>query len=258
MDKYTLIAKYYDEAYQAKKGLVDQDFYLETARGNGGPVLELGCGTGRILLPIARAGVEIWGVDLSPSMLSILQEKMSAEPEAVKAKARFIEDDIRSVDLQKTFPLVIIPFRALQHMYTVDDQIAALTSAKRHLAEDGLLVFDVFNPRFDLLTMGGGSEIREMAWPAGTNTEVVRFFKKGDLDSVRQVYNGSFIFRTYRDGKLISEEDTPFEMGYYTHPQLQLLFKITGLDVVESFGSFDKKPLRQGASEMIFLLKHVS
>ncbi len=258
MDKYGLLAKYYDAAYDAKADLVDLDFYLDLAKKNGGPVLEIGCGTGRVLTPIARAGLDIWGVDVSAAMLAILKQKIRVEPEAVKARVRVAEGDMRRFDLGVQFPLAIMPFRAMQHMATVDDQIAALATAKRHLSGDGLLVFDVFNPKLDLIAAGVGSEIREMAWQSGENEETVRFFRKEAVDTVNMSFSGSFIFRVYRDGRLVSEEEDRFEMSFYTYPHLQLLFRAVDLEVIDAYGSFDKKPLAHGAAEMIFALKRAS
>jgi len=80
-------AKYYDEAYASEEGLDDLEFYVDMAKASGGPVLELACGTGRILLPIAREGIAIHGVDNSLPMLSVLQDKLRQEPKEVRVDA---------------------------------------------------------------------------------------------------------------------------------------------------------------------------
>jgi ubiquinone/menaquinone biosynthesis C-methylase UbiE len=85
-DTYEVMAKYYDGAYAAKKDLVDVPFYVELAKGMGGPVLEIACGTGRVLLPIAREGIEIHGVDNSPAMLRILRAHLKEEPPKVASR----------------------------------------------------------------------------------------------------------------------------------------------------------------------------
>ena len=129
---------YYDAAY-AEKDLVDRNFYLDLARKFGGPVLEMGCGTGRITLPVAREGIAVTGVDSSPSMLEVLRRKLDDEQESVKRAVQTIDGDFRTLELAGKFPLVMIPFRPMQHMYTTEDQLAALTSARRHLTEQGVL-----------------------------------------------------------------------------------------------------------------------
>ncbi|MFO8036659.1 MAG: class I SAM-dependent methyltransferase [Anaerolineales bacterium] len=130
----------------------DIDFYLEVARELGGPVLELGCGTGRICMPIARAGVDIVGLDLSEHMLDTCRGKLSKEPHAGQDRVRLIRDDMQDFNLDQDFSLVITPFRSFQHLLTVEDQLACLDSVRRHLAEGGTSILDIFNPAIDRLT----------------------------------------------------------------------------------------------------------
>ena len=82
-DEYAAVAEFYDYIvpYLNRE---DLDFYVDMAKESGGPVLEVGCGTGRILIPIARAGIEVTGLDLSPSMLALCRKKLSQEPAAVQ------------------------------------------------------------------------------------------------------------------------------------------------------------------------------
>src|SRR5689334_12746087 len=88
-------AKYYDEAYASEESLDDLKFYVDLAKASGGPVLELACGTGRILLPIAREGIAIHGVDISLPMLNVLQDKLRQEPKDVRELVSTAHDDIR-------------------------------------------------------------------------------------------------------------------------------------------------------------------
>lgn len=256
-DAYSLAAKHYDAAYSAKIDLVDRDFYLDLAGEYGGPVLELGCGTGRVTLPLARQGHDVTGVDASRSMLAVLRAKLASEPASVRRRVRVVEGDFRTRSLRDRFPLVIIPFRPLQHMYTAEDQLAALGNAGSHLADGGVLAFDVFNPRFDKLLSGDGEEHLELEWPDGDGTgrTIRRFFVKEGFDPVNVVFAGRFIFRLYEGGRVLSEEEEPFRMSVYTYPHLKALFFAAGLETVGEFGSFDRKPIDPAAPEMIFLLK---
>jgi SAM-dependent methyltransferase len=151
IDSYSVTAKYYDGAYSAKQDLVDLPFYLDLAAQTAGPILEVACGTGRVLLPIARRGVEIHGMDNSRPMLQILEKHLAREPHGVRQRVTLHEGDMRDFRLGAQYPLVIIPFRPMQHMHTVADQVSALTSAASHLSESGILAFDVFYPKFELI-----------------------------------------------------------------------------------------------------------
>jgi SAM-dependent methyltransferase len=256
-DAYHVIANYYDGAYAAKLDLVDLPFYLELAEQSRGPVLEIACGTGRVLLPIARRGIDICGVDNSQPMLNVLNEHLAREPRETRDRVTVHQGDMRSFRLNRKFPLVIIPFRPMQHMFTVDDQAAALKTAATHLTDTGILAFDVFYPKFDTIWTNVGVEVPEMEWttPSDPTRLVRRSFRKDAVDKINQIFSFTFIFRTYQSGDLILEETEAFRLGYYTYPHLRALFKLAGLEPVAEYGSFAKAPLDNAAEQMIFLLR---
>jgi SAM-dependent methyltransferase len=258
-DIYSLSARHYDSAYDAAH-LVDAPFYIELAKQIGGPVLEIGCGTGRVLLPIARAGIEIHGLDQSPAMLGVLNGKLDREPEEVRRRVRLHTCDMRTSRLDRKFALVTIPFRPLQHMHTLNDQIAALRTAAHHLRDDGRFAFDVFYPNFHSLLAGIGEERFEMEWLVeGQSKQIIRrYYRKDAIDKIRQSFSGTFIFRTFEEDHVVHEETAPLHMTWYLYPQLRALFCLAGLEVVEEYGSFSKEPLDNSSSEIIFILKKAS
>ncbi len=125
----------------------DLPFYLERCREAGGPVLELACGTGRLTLPLARAGVDIVGVDRSGSMLA----RARAKARRARVRLPLLRADILDLDLDRRFALVMLPFNALQEFYRHREVAGVLATARRHLAPGGRFVFDVFNPDVRLL-----------------------------------------------------------------------------------------------------------
>ena len=257
IDSYAVLAKYYDGAYAAMKDLIDVPFYVDLAKRIGGPVLEIGCGTGRVLIPIARAGMTIHGVDRSLPMLGILRQKIEQEPPLVRERIRTHSGDMRNFRLEKKYPLVTIPFRPMQHMPSVEEQVRALTTATFHLDEKGILAFDVFYPKFEMLQAGLGEEILEIEWadPSAPGRIVRRYYRKDAVDKIHQVYALTFLLRTYEGQDLIREECESLSLSYYTYPHLRALFLLTGLEVVEEYGSFRREPLDNSATEMIFLLQ---
>ncbi len=256
-DSYGVTARHYDGAYAAKQDLVDLPFYLELAEQIGGPILEIACGTGRVLLPIARKGLEIHGIDNSRPMLEILKKHLANEPEQVRRSVTLHEGDMRDFRLGAQFPLVIIPFRPMQHMHTVEDQVSALRTAALHLRAEGILAFDVFYPKFDVITSKMKEEVFEFEWtPAPGSGEVVRrYFRKESVDKINQIFYFTFIYRTFRDEEMILEETEEFQLSYFTYPHLRALFLLAGLEVVQEYGSFAKAPLDNHAEQMIFLLR---
>jgi SAM-dependent methyltransferase len=140
LSSYDAIAELYDP--WSASVVEDVAFYLEEARRSGGPVLELGVGTGRIAVPIAADGLRVIGVDSSRAMLDVC---------ARRAALAGVQLDLRVGDLRKPpvkehVPLVICPFRSLLHMHTDDDRLSVLRAAHDLLVPGGRFVFDVFAP----------------------------------------------------------------------------------------------------------------
>jgi SAM-dependent methyltransferase len=137
---YDQIARIYDP--WSRTVVEDVPFYLEEAQRSGGPVLELGVGTGRIAVPIAASGIDVVGVDLSTGMLEVARERADLAGAAVDLR----HGDMRDPPVEGRFPLVLIPFRSLLHMETDSDRRAVLRVVRRLLAPEGRLIFDVFAP----------------------------------------------------------------------------------------------------------------
>ena len=175
MSSYDQIARLYDP--WSRSVVEDVAFYVEECVRSGGPVLELGVGTGRIAVPVAAAGVPIVGVDLSAGMLDVARERASLAGVSVDLRL----GDMRDPPVDGTFPLVIIPFRSLLHMETDRDRRTVLRVVAGLLAPGGRFVFDVFTPGADDIadTHGRWLErepgIWERAdWDEGTRTLILR------------------------------------------------------------------------------------
>lgn len=145
----------------------------------------------------------------------------------------------------------------MQHMFTIDDQLAALRAAASHLDENGRLAFDVFYPKFELISTGIGQEVLDLEWTTKSTPPktVRRYFRKESIDKIHQTFAGAFIFRTFECENLIHEETEPLKMSYYTYPHLQALFKLAHLEPIEEYGSFAKAPLDNTSDQMIFVLR---
>jgi hypothetical protein len=142
-------------------------------------------------------------------------------------------------------------------MYTLDEQVNALATAASYLEPAGMLVFDVFYPKFEAIAGGIGQEILELEWPRPSDpTKVVRRdFRNESFDKINQTFRLTFVFRTFQGSKLVSEEAESLTLSYYTYPHLRALFRLADLEPLREYGSFAKTPLDNSAEEMIFLLR---
>ena len=201
-DDYAIAADLYD-CVVPYANRPDVAFYVDEARSAGGAVLELGCGTGRVLIPTARAGLEITGIDASSSMLGICRQRLGAEPPEVQSRVTLIEADMRSFDLGRQFALATIPFRPFQHLVTVDDQLACLAAIRRHLSDNGRLVLDIFNPSLDLLANHplGEESGHEPEFVTPDGRRVIRCYRTVAQDRFQQTGSHELIYDvTHPDG----------------------------------------------------------
>jgi SAM-dependent methyltransferase len=187
------------------------------------------------------------GIDGSPQMLARCRAKLAAEPAAVQGRVQLAEHDMRAFDLGVTFPLIIAPFRVVQHLTTVDDQLGFLATAAQHLAPGGKLVFDAFNPRFDMLVKADGME-REDApdtrLPDGRTFR--RAYRIARVRWLEQVSESELIY--YVDGKRYVQA---FEMRWYLRTELEHLLACAGFGVRQMYGDFARGPVVEGCPDLI-------
>ena len=150
----SLFVDAYDAFYSSSAPQIAGDlaFYERIAREVGGPVLELACGTGRIALPLAEAGLQVTGVDRSEAMLTIARRKLAALPASVQGRTTLVDQDMSVLDLRRRFGFVFVAFRSFQALLTIDLQRKSLEGIRRHLEPTGRLALHLFDPRLDLLT----------------------------------------------------------------------------------------------------------
>lgn len=241
--------------YNARR---DADFYVEEALAHGGKVLEVGCGTGRILIPAARLGAEITGVDRSPRMLAQCRTRLGEEPPEVQKKVTLVHADMRDFDLGRQFSIIMIPFRPFQHLVTVSEQISALRAMHRHLEPGGRLVFDVFNPKIQYLVEDNSREredTAEVILPDGR-----AFRRTGRVAAVHVADQYSEIELIYyvrgADGKT-QRLVQGFPMRWYWRYEVEHLLTRCGFRVKAVFGDFNRSPLTDVSPEMIFMAERI-
>jgi SAM-dependent methyltransferase len=225
---YDSIARVYDP--WSASVTEDVEFYVEEARASGGPVVELACGTGRISVPIAKAGISLIGVDASAGMLEIAREY--GDTEGVRELLDLRLGDMRDPPVTERVPLVLIPFRSLLHMTTEADRLRALGAARELLVPDGRIVFDVFAPSSEDVHDTHGRWIEREPG----------IFERADWDE------GS---RTLTLSVRRGAEASTMHLAWLSPPEWRLLLDRAGFDVDAQWGWFDHRPYR-GGEDVVF------
>ncbi len=236
--------------------LGDIPFYVEEAERSGGPVLELGVGTGRVALALAAAGHEVAGIDLSAAMLRRAEAKLAALPDALRVRARFHVGDMRAFALGRRFPLAIVPFRAFQHLLEPADQRRALDCIRAHLEPAGHLIIDLFDPRLDYCLPGAGTHVpeRELRDPATGNAVRIRVVERRN-DAVRQVFTETWEFTERApDGAVLRDEREDLALRWTYRQEARWLFELSGFAVEAEYSDFRRAPPAYGA-EQVWMLR---
>jgi SAM-dependent methyltransferase len=192
----------------------DIAFYNRLAeRLNASRILELGAGSGRVSIPLARRGLEVTGLELSAKMLEIGRENATSDG----VKVNFMHGDARDFKLDQQFPLVIAPFNALMHLYTLSEQDRALSCIKAHLEPGGVFAFDVYVPNFGLegVLRQEGETFLE---PDGTRTDV---FVLQRIDKAAQIVTTTYYVDTISPEKTLSRNVIELTQRYFTRFELQ-------------------------------------
>jgi len=247
------LAHYEDPAYYAATYRWRQDdvrFYVELARGAGGPVLEYGAGEGRVALPLARAGVEVTGVDHSRPMLDRLRARLKDEPEDVRARVALRAGDMRRVRLRRRFPLVLCTFNTALHLYSREDVESFLARVREHLAPGGRFVADLAFPVLEDLARDPNRAHHAPRFRHPSTGEVVRYWEHFDYDRVRQVLFVSAFFEPVL--RPDARWTTPLAHRQFFPCEWETLLHYNGFEVERVDGDFEGGPLERTSDTMVF------
>jgi len=242
--------KYYRDTarfYDAFAERPDKTLYLELARRFGSPILELACGTGRITLALAQAGYEVTGIELSPEMLEITQEKLRQLPKDVQSRVSLNHGDMTNFQLDERFAMVIIPM-SFKFLLTTNDQLACLRQVRKHLTDNGALILDLY-PR----------EIIDLE-------ETEKYTKEIDGATITRTYNYStdlvaqlrhctaLVDSVYSDGKT-ERIETKVVVSIVMPREAELLVRTAGFEIAEEYGGDDFSEYTPESSKRVLVLK---
>ena len=238
----------------------DVEFYRRLADETGGPILEVGCGTGRVTVPLAEAGFEVLGVDLSAPMLRVAERRGATLDPAVAARLSFAHADMTTLDLGREFALVITPSRVFQFALTTEAQRQALAALRRHVRpDDGRLVLDLFDPLLDFVVPSDAPPTRagEVVHPTSSNR--VTWAVTGRYpDPARQLVVEDWTYRELdASGEELRSETERLTLRWSTRSEMRLLFELEGLEVVGDYGDFGGGPPAYGR-EQVWVLRRAS
>ncbi len=207
-------------------------------------ILELCCGTGRLTIPIAKDGYNICGVDYTASMLE--QAKAKADEAGVEIK--FIEADIRTLDLPEKYDFIFIPFNSIHHLYKNEDLFQTFETVKKHLKEGGLFLLDCINPNIQALVRDAKEqkEIAEYTTKDGRKVLIKQTMQYENTTQVIRIEWHYFI-----NGKFDSIQN--LDMRLYFPQELNSYIKTNGFNIIHKFGDFKEGKFKDNSEKQIFV-----
>lgn len=244
---YDIWADLYDVVYSHLVN--DVSFYTKEALKSTGPVLELGCGTGRITLPIAQSGLRIVGLDNSDSMLSVARRKTEQPPHL---PVTLLADDMRTFSIGQRFPLIIIPFAGFCSLTDPVDQLSTLKQIRRHLSPHGKLILDM--PVADPYASRQGNipyHFRNVSdSPSGRRFQIWQFTNYAFHD---QISNNSLLIEEIEKGTIAQRWHKYFPLRLTNRWEMHHLLETCQFKIEELYGDFNYNPFSDTSENMIWI-----
>ena len=225
------------------------------AAAGPGPLLELGCGTGRVLRPLARAGYEITGIDLSAQMLEYCLARLETEPAGTRDRVTLLVGDMTSFDLGRRFAAIFCAFNTFHHLRTVEQQLACLDRCRAHLMAGAPLVLDLFNPD-PAPGDGGGDESADaeanalvVDWEDGRR--IRRWLSACDYNRRLQCNECEMTYEVRETDGTTRRLIETFPMRIVYRYELEHLLARCGFRVTAWYGGYDLQPFTEESLGMI-------
>ncbi|HHV55519.1 MAG TPA: class I SAM-dependent methyltransferase [Firmicutes bacterium] len=248
---------YYDwpELYEATSPGVPGDisFYQAQAGRTGGPVLEIGSGLGRISFALARAGLDVVGLELSPRMLEEAERRRLAQPD-LRGHVQFVAGDMRDFSLGRRFPLIIMPYRTFLHCLTQEEQLATLSRVREHLAPGGRFIFDFFLPDLQLIASEDSSYHFRGRYRHPRTGRMFLLWEATEFDRLEQRIDDHLFFDLLDEkGQPVQRVYGSFSIRYVFPAECTLLLRLAGLELVEVLGGFHHEPLTEASTDAVWI-----
>lgn len=253
-DFYERIAPYYDLLHADLKE--DVGFVLTLAGRAEGPVLELGCGTGRLLLPLARAGHAVTGVDLSQAMLRRARARLSQASEDVRRRVWLVEQDVTSFEVEeKEFGLVLFSYNTFLH-FDPPSAVAACRAAGRHLRSEGTLFIDVTNPLLMARTPNDRFLTLERTLSDPESGNIVLVLASNRVDEAAQILHITWVYdATPAASGPVHRTVAEAAYHYYFPHQMELILRESGFALEAIYGAYSEGPFDEESERLLLLAR---
>ncbi len=251
---YATIARYYDAEHTDRTD--DLALYSELAEVYGGPVLDVGCGTGRVLFHLAQEGHTVCGIDSEQAMLDRARRKLAAFPH-LRERVTMHHGNVLTFETDTNFNLVLLSYNSLMHFHDQPQQLALLQRLRRWTAPGGALVIDLPNAGETFATQDSSALTLERTFIDSETGHLIMQQAVSYLDRVQQLMHVTWIYDEITGQGTVQRTVAPVVFRYFFYPEVRLLLAHTGFEAVEVYGDAERGPFQDGCERMIVLARPV-
>ncbi len=253
---YDVLSQYYDLIHDQL--IEDIDFVLALAKECGGPILELGCGTGRLLLPLVRAGFIVTGVDYEQAMLDLARQHLVEEMDEVQKRSTLVQADLRSLMLpseENHYALALFSYNTMLH-FQPHELGQTLRRIRRYLLPDGRLFLDVANPYVIESIQYEESPLLENSFASPATGEMINQLSQSRLDSSNQCLTTTWFFEAKQQStKSVDRVSVQVEYWYQFPHQIELLLQQSGFRLAQMIGDYDRSGFHEESERMLIIAR---
>jgi ubiquinone/menaquinone biosynthesis C-methylase UbiE len=248
MSEYDVIAPFYDMEHAHFKE--DLDLYQNFAEICGGKILELACGSGRVLLPLAQEGYEITGVDTSAEMLKLARQRL--ETAGVAGQCTLVQQDVSKLHLQQKFRLAFIALGSFAHLISREMQQKALAAIRAHLSQGGLFIIDISNADVRYMEDLGGQLLHLGTWRGDDGVYMTHLVSPATATD-QHLLELTHFYDRYNQGGSIQRHVVTTYLYLFERSEIELLLEQAGFIIKDVYGDYELFPYQLESPRMIII-----
>src|SRR6266849_2843534 len=248
MTDYDLIAPFYDMEHAHFDE--DLNLYMNFAELCGSPLLELACGSGRLLVPLAREGYEVTGVDSSASMLKLAQEAL--EQAGVAAQCKLVQDNMCRLSLGQKFRLAFIALGSFGHVCARQEQRQMLAAVRDHLTTGGRFILDISNADIRYMEDLSGQVLHQGTWQRDDGAMLSHYVSPAS-SLTRDLLELTHFYEEHRQGEAVRRTVITTHLYLFERKEVELLLEEANFRVIDVYGDYELSPYEHDSPRMIFI-----
>jgi SAM-dependent methyltransferase len=248
MNDYDLIAPFYD----IEHAHFDEDLnlYANYAELCGSPLLELACGSGRLLVPLAREGYQLTGVDNSASMLKLAQDAL--EQAGVAAQCKLVQENMCRLRLGQKFRLAFIALGSFGHICTRQEQRQTLAAVRDHLTTGGRFILDISNADVRYMEHLSGQMLHQGTWQR-VDGALLSHFVSPASSLTKRLLELTHFYEEHRQGEAVRRTVITTRLYLFERNEVELLLEEAGFGIIDVYGDYELGPFEHDSPRMIFI-----